>query len=82
MWRISRYGSAFTRRASLLAGRDAIDAFAAELIDRFGPLPEEVENLLQVIAIKMLCQRAGVEKIEAGPKGAVVSFRNDRFSQP
>ncbi len=70
------------RRASLLAGRDAIDAFAAELIDRFGPLPEEVENLLQVIAIKLLCQRAGVEKIEAGPKGAVVSFRNDRFSNP
>ena len=70
------------RRASLLAGRSEIDAFAAEMIDRFGPLPEEVENLLQVIAIKQLCQHAGIEKIEAGPKGAVVSFRNNQFSNP
>ena len=70
------------RRASLLAGRSEIDAFAAEMIDRFGPLPEEVENLLQLIAIKQLCQHAGIEKIEAGPKGAVVSFRNNQFSNP
>ena len=66
------------RRLSELVDRAEIDAFAAELIDRFGPLPDEVENLLQVIAIKRLCRDAGVGKIEAGPKGAVVSFHQDR----
>ena len=40
-------------------------AFAAELIDRFGPLPSEVENLLKIIAIKRACREAGVEKSDA-----------------
>ena len=70
------------RRASLLADRSEIDVFAAELIDRFGSLPDEVENLLQIIAIKQLCHHAGVEKIEAGTKGAVVSFRDNQFINP
>jgi len=70
------------RRLAWLAGRDEIEAFAAELIDRFGPLPEEAENLLQVVALKQPCRDAGVERIEAGPKGAVVSFRKDRHANP
>jgi len=70
------------RRLSTLTDQREIDAFAVELVDRFGPLPQEVENLLQIIRIKQLCKLAGVEKIDAGPKGAVVSFRHDRFSHP
>ena len=50
--------------------REDIDRFAAELIDRFGPLPEEVKHLLEIVAIKQLCRIALVEKIDAGPKGA------------
>jgi len=64
------------RRLSKLDGRTEIDGFAAELIDRFGPLPEEVEHLLGVVAIKQLCRPAGVEKLDAGPKGATVTFRD------
>jgi transcription-repair coupling factor (superfamily II helicase) len=45
------------------------------MIDRFGPLPEEVEHLFRIVAIKHLCRIASVEKIEAGPKGATISFR-------
>ncbi|WP_449267357.1 transcription-repair coupling factor [Fodinicurvata halophila] len=70
------------RRLSTLVDRSEIEAFAAELIDRFGPLPEEVENLLEIIAIKRLCRDAGVEKLDAGPKGAVLSFRGDSFANP
>ncbi len=44
------------RRLSRLVDGAEIEAFAAELIDRFGPLPVEVENLLEVIAIKRLCR--------------------------
>src|SRR3546814_8771497 len=50
------------RRLSLLVEPAEIEAFAAELIDRFGPLPQEVENLLQIVAIKRLCREAGIEK--------------------
>jgi transcription-repair coupling factor (superfamily II helicase) len=70
------------RRIAALTDRREIDAFAAELIDRFGPLPAEVDNLLQIIAIKRWCHEAGVERVEAGPKGAVVSLRGNRFSNP
>ena len=70
------------RRLSTLVDRAEIEAFAAELIDRFGPLPDEVENLLQVVAIKRLCRAAGVEKVDAGPKGAVVAFYQDSFAKP
>src|SRR6185369_8458026 len=55
------------------------EALAAELIDRFGPLPPEAGQLLKVVAIKGLCREANVSKIDVGPKGAVVSFRDDQF---
>jgi len=70
------------RRIAALVDRREIDAFAAELIDRFGPLPPEVDNLLEIIAIKRLCRDAMVEKLEAGPKGAVISFHENRFPNP
>jgi transcription-repair coupling factor (superfamily II helicase) len=68
-----------------LAGTEdagAIENFAAELIDRFGPLPEEVKHLLEIVEIKGLCRRAGIEQIDAGPKGAVLAFRNKSFANP
>ena len=55
---------------------------AVELIDRFGDLPDEVDNLLETVAIKGACRAACVDKVEAGPKGAVVSFRGGRFPNP
>lgn len=70
------------RRLSQLETRDEREALAAEFIDRFGPLPEEVEHLLRVMAIKHLCKIANVAKLDAGPKGAVVHFRNDEFVDP
>jgi transcription-repair coupling factor (superfamily II helicase) len=58
------------------------EALAAELIDRFGPLPPETGQLLKVVAIKGMCRQANVSKIDVGPKGAVVTFRNDAFPNP
>jgi len=70
------------RRIAQLGDRRERDAFAAELIDRFGKLPAAVENLLQIIAIKRACREAGVERVEAGPKGAVITLRGNRFANP
>ena len=70
------------RRIARIDSREGIDEFAAELIDRFGALPGETENLLQTVAIKHHCRAAGIEKVEAGPKGAVIAFRDNRFANP
>ncbi|MBX6374078.1 MAG: transcription-repair coupling factor [Acetobacteraceae bacterium] len=70
------------RRIGGLESDKEVDAMAAELADRFGPLPEEVENLLTVVSIKRLCREAGVEKLDAGPKGIVVTFRRNQFANP
>jgi transcription-repair coupling factor (superfamily II helicase) len=70
------------RRIGALATDGETEAMAAELVDRFGPLPEEVENLLQVVSLKRGCREAGVEKLDAGPKGMVLGFRGNAFRNP
>jgi transcription-repair coupling factor (superfamily II helicase) len=70
------------RRIGALSSDAETEAMAAELVDRFGKLPDEVENLLQVVTLKRLCREAGVEKLEAGPKGMVVAFRGNAFRNP
>ena len=70
------------RRLADLEGREGIEGFAAELIDRFGDLPEEVQNLLDIVSIKQLCRSAGVSHVDAGPKGAVIGFHNNTPSDP
>ncbi|MGH6788278.1 MAG: transcription-repair coupling factor [Pseudolabrys sp.] len=73
---------ALYRRLAEVEDEREIDSFAAEMVDRFGPLPPEVEHLLQVVAIKSLCRRANIEKVDAGPKGVVLAFRENIFSNP
>lgn len=70
------------RRVAHLHTEEDIHSFASELADRFGPLPEEVNHLLAVLHIKHLCMQAGIERVDVGPKGAVISFRQNRFANP
>ncbi len=70
------------RRLSALERKVELEGFAAELIDRFGPLPAEVETLLLVVRIKALCKRAGIARLDGGPKGATVQFHQDRYASP
>jgi transcription-repair coupling factor (superfamily II helicase) len=70
------------RRLADLEDPAAVDAAAAEMVDRFGALPGEVKTLLEIVAIKALCRRANVERVEAGPKGAVITFRDGVFANP
>lgn len=70
------------RRLAMLETEEEVESFAAELIDRFGPLPQEVAHLLAIVKIKLVCRRGGIEKVDTGPKGAVISFRNNSFAKP
>ncbi|MCC5993244.1 MAG: transcription-repair coupling factor [Rhodobacteraceae bacterium] len=70
------------RRLSALTSKVELEGFAAELIDRFGKLPREVNTLLVVMRIKAECKRAGIARLDAGPKGATIQFHNDKFANP
>ncbi|KEJ94739.1 transcription-repair coupling factor [Pseudosulfitobacter pseudonitzschiae] len=70
------------RRLSGLSTKVELEGFAAELIDRFGTLPREVNTLMLVVRIKAMCKRAGISKLDGGPKGAVIQFHNDKFASP
>ena len=69
------------RRIAELEEKSQTEDLIVELTDRFGPPPESVLHLLEVIVIKYFCRKAGVEKVDAGPKGAVFTFRNDTFNE-
>ena len=70
------------RRLSSLTTKVELEGFAAELIDRFGALPKEVNTLMLIVRIKAMCKRAGISRIDGGPKGATVQFHNDKFANP
>ena len=70
------------RRVAAQETAEEINAFAIELVDRFGPLPDEVNHLIEIMTIKHYCRTANIAKIEAGPKGAVLTFRNNSFDNP
>ena len=70
------------RRLSSLHTKVELEGFAAELIDRFGKLPKEVNTLLLVVRIKGECKKAGIARLDAGPRGATIQFHNDKFANP
>ena len=70
------------RRLPDIEDDKGIEAFAVEMIDRFGDLPEEVHNLLEITKIKQLCKQAGIDRVDAGPKGAVIGFYKDAPVDP
>ena len=70
----------------MLTARDSLqhklEGFAAELIDRFGPIPKEVNTLMLIVRIKAMCKKAGISRLDAGPKGVTIQFHNDKFANP
>jgi transcription-repair coupling factor (superfamily II helicase) len=73
---------ALYRRMNDAEGADAVEALAAEMIDRFGPLPPPTQNLLRLIEVKRQAIEANIAKIDVGAKGVLVSFHNDDFADP
>jgi transcription-repair coupling factor (superfamily II helicase) len=67
------------RRINEIEDKGGVEAFAAELIDRFGKLPEATRNLIDVIGIKLDCRQARIAKLDVGPKGALVTFAEGGF---
>jgi len=72
----------FYRRLAAAKTGEEVDELKIEMNDRFGKMPDEVEHLLAILQLKSACRKAGVEKLDAGPKGIVLSFRAEKMSNP
>ncbi len=73
---------ALYRRLNDAEDEAAVEGMAAEMIDRFGPLPDATGNLIKLIGIKRMAIDAHIAKIDVGAKGTLVSFHNDTFPDP
>lgn len=69
----------FYKRLSCVTDKGELGPLIGEMVDRFGALPGEAENLIQVIELKLLCRETQVEKIEAGNKGFLITFHKNTF---
>ena len=70
------------QRLSPMRSEKDVESFAAELIDRFGAFPSEVDNLLETVKLKIACRHANIDKLDAGPSGFVLSFKDNKFNNP
>lgn len=69
-------------RAANLETEADIESFKAELIDRFGKYPNEVNNLFITLQLKILAKKAHIERVDVGPKGASIAFYKNTFPNP
>jgi transcription-repair coupling factor (superfamily II helicase) len=53
-----------------------------EMTDRFGKIPAEILNLMEIAKLKSSCKKTGVEKIEAASDGILISFKDNKFAAP
>lgn len=70
------------RRLGELETTEDIFNFEKELIDRFGNFPKEVKNLCKTVIIKQLAKKAGIERVEIGPLGGIITFYKNEFKNP
>jgi len=73
---------AFYKRLAGASGDDAVADLRAELADRFGPPPHEVEQLLDIVRIRGAARNLGIERIEAGAGRALLTFAPSTKVEP
>ena len=73
---------ALYRRLNDAEDQADIESLSAEMIDRFGPLPQPTANLIKLIEIKRQAILANISKIDVGLKGTLVHFHKDTFPDP
>lgn len=73
---------ALYRRLNDARDSSEIESMAAEMIDRFGDLPDATSNLIRLIEVKHQAIGANISKIDVGARGTLVTFHEDRFPDP
>ena len=70
------------KRIASADSREALDDLMAEMIDRFGRLPDPTRTLFQVTAVKLKASPLGVSKIDLGASGGRLVFGSEANVDP
>lgn len=62
------------KRIAAVKDADDQDEVVEELMDRFGDMPKETENLIQISRIRAMAEKAGISRIHEEPKKTVFDF--------
>ena len=70
------------RRLSTVREGGQLKRLKEEVIDRFGPLPEEVENLFQLVSLRLVLRRLGITRLDAGQSNITLTFAQSNTLDP
>ena len=72
----------FYKKIATIQNADDQEKLQNEMINRFGKLPEEVINLMEISNLKAACRKVDIEKLEATSNGILISFKDNKFKAP
>ncbi len=67
----------FYKRISHVSHSDALNEIRVEMIDRFGLLPIQAQNLFQVHRARLVAEKLGIDKMDFNAKGGIIDFATD-----
>jgi transcription-repair coupling factor (superfamily II helicase) len=70
------------RHLANIKNAEEVDSYVAQMVDRFGKTPNEVEYLFEIIKLKLKAKKINIDKIDAGIKAMTFSFRDNNFKHP
>ena len=71
---------ALYQKLSTLKTQEELNDFETQLIDRFGPLPEEAKELIESVRLKWIATQLGMERLLIKKKSCICYFLADQQS--
>ncbi len=72
----------FYKKIARIESTEDQEILITEMTDRFGKIPEEILNLIEVARLKFACKKVGIEKLEVASDGILISFKDNKFTAP
>jgi len=70
------------KELSSVEDEEALGQIAADLRDRYGPLPEPASNLLEIMGIRIVAKRSRVSRIDGSSHAVTITFAADAAVAP
>lgn len=72
----------FYKKIAAIKDNESQDKLLEEMHDRFGKVPNEINNLIEVAKLKANCAKLNIAKLEANNSGILITFIDNKFKNP